>query len=237
MKLVICDDEPAFLRTMEAMLRRYGVQHDRAISVTRFTGPQALLSADLAECDALFLDIDMRGLNGIETARLLRKRYPSLILVFVTGWIEYAPSGYRVEAFRYLLKKDLQQELPRCLGEIEEKLAERRAKFPVTTAEGPTQLLLQRVVYFEGTNRRSVLAHLATDAPNVDCRGKLADFEEQLRDSGFLRIQRGFLVNMQYIQKITNYLAYLKTGETLKVSERRYSQVCKEFLLWKGRQL
>lgn len=237
MKIVICDNEPMFILNMESMLRRYEAQNNITFSITTFSSPQMLLRADLTECDALFLDIEMQTLNGIETAKILRKKYKTLILVFVTRWIEYAPSGYRVEAFRYLLKKDLARELPICLREITEKLESSNAKILVSTVDGPISIQTQNIVFIEGTNHRSVLVYMNKNATVVECYGKLLDFENKLSDSGFLRIQRSYLVNMHYIQKITNYIAFLNTGVSLKVSERNYSQVCKEFLLWRGRQL
>lgn len=54
-----------------------------------------------------FLDISMEDINGIDMARHLRKTNPQICIVFVTGYMDYALEGYKVGAFRYLLKDTL----------------------------------------------------------------------------------------------------------------------------------
>ena len=83
---------------------------------------QSTLGADLSAADTLFLDIDMPGIDGITAGRELRGRYPDLIIVYVTGYVQYARDGYSVAAFRYLLKDSLDEELPDCLRDIQQKL-------------------------------------------------------------------------------------------------------------------
>lgn len=107
MNIVICDDDMDFATTLESQIRSYAAYNDFEVNIQTFYSAKTLLSADLFNCDALFLDIDMPEITGLEAAQLLRADHPDLILIFITGWIEYAPAGYRVNAFRYLLKKDL----------------------------------------------------------------------------------------------------------------------------------
>ena len=91
----------------------------------------------------------------------------------------------------------------------------------------------------EGTARRHILLHLTSGGrqTRLECIGLLSELEGQLAGAGFLRIQRSYLVNMAHIEKITTYYAYLSTGEALKVSVQNYREVCRQFLLWKGRHL
>ena len=116
MNIVICDDERYFVDLLELRLKKYAAGKDIGLNLQKCYSAQSLLSLDLMGCDAVFLDIDMPGTNGMEAAQALRKRYPKLILVFVTGWIQYAPAGYRVNAFRYLLKERLDDELLSAKG-------------------------------------------------------------------------------------------------------------------------
>lgn len=63
----------------------------------------------------------------------------------------------------------------------------------------------------------------------LECFGKLEDYDELLSESGFVRLQKSFLANMQYIDRIASYNAYLQTGITIKVSEKNYKDTCKSF--------
>ena len=104
MKLMICDDNAAFARELRRRIEDICAYEDWPLDCLIFEKPQDVLNADLYGVKAAFLDIEMPGGNGIELAKQLRIKHPEMILVFVTAYIEYAPSGYKVDAFRYLLK-------------------------------------------------------------------------------------------------------------------------------------
>lgn len=237
MDVVICDDERYFAEELERKLQTYAAFKDIKLETKTFYTTKTLLSTDLSSCDALFLDIDMPEITGLEAAQIIRRSYPDLILVFITGWIEYAPAGYRVNAFRYLLKKRLSEELPVCLDDIREKLYENAAMITVQTRDRTLEIAIKNILYAEGTSHRSVFLHLVKERGAIECVGKLSDYESRLSDNGFLRLQKSYLANMEHIVKIRNYIATLRDGTELKVSERQYAQVKKQFLMWKGRVL
>lgn len=235
MQLALCDDNPVFLEELHRQLQRISAKCDLFCEYKLFYTPQSVLEADLSATNVVFLDIDMPTLNGIETAEILRKRYPDILIVFVTGFIQYAREGYHVEAFRYLMKDSLQEELPICLRDIQKKLYASQKSMLIQTLGYSTYVQLKEILYFEGTNRRHVIMHTKSGA--VECLGKLAEYEAKLADRGFLRIQRSYLVNMQHILWINNYQVYLSDEIILKASERNYSEVSKSYVEWKGRQL
>lgn len=237
MNIVICDDNADFTGLLTEYITHYAAKYDIICTIDVFFFPSKLLEADLSNCDLLFLDIDMPGINGIDTARWLRKKYPELILVFVTGWIEYAPDGYRVNAFRYLLKKNLPGDLWICLDEIQEKMLDNAECITLRNRERELEIPLKNILYFEGTRMKNVLVYIKHESTPVECYGKISEMDEQLQDKGFLRIQKSFLVNMAYIEKIRNYKAYLRNGTKLKVSERQYQAVNRQFLIWRGSKL
>lgn len=237
MNIVICDDNEKFVAELESKIRREAALKDVIFQVKTFNSSKELLASDLSDCDVLFLDIDMPNINGLEAARMIRMNYPDLILVFITGWIEYAPAGYRVNAFRYLLKKNLSEELPVCLDEVQAKMFENAAMVTIQTRERTLEIAIKNILYLEGTSHRSVYLHLAKEQKAIECVGKLADYEALLSGSGFLRLQKSYLANMEHIVKIRNYLAFMRDGTELKVSERQYAEIKKQFLMWKGRIL
>ena len=237
MNIVICDDSIGFTNVLKNYITYYAAKNDITNKVEIFYYPCKLLDADLSDCNVLFLDIDMPQINGIETARRLREKYPELILVFITGWIEYAPDGYRVNAFRYLLKKNLPEDLWVCLNEIQEKMFENTESITLRNSEHESMIPLKDIIYFEGTRQKYVLTYLRNKPEPIKCYGKISEMDEQLQGKGFLRIQKSFLVNMAYIEKIRNYKAYLRNGDELKVSERQYQAVNHQFLIWRGHML
>ena len=237
MKITICDDNRSFAASVEARIRDYAAIRGMEIRVRTVYSAEELLQMDHTGTDVLFLDVEMPGLNGIEAAKELRRTYSDLLIVFVTCWIEYAQAGYRVNAFRYYLKEQLLSEFDACMDELVEKIRERSETVLIYAGGRTSEIPISSILYFEGTQKRSVLLHRAGGEGTVECAGKLSDFEELLRGKGFLRLQKGFLVNMSHIVKISNYYACLSDGAALKVSERQYADIKKRFILWKGREL
>lgn len=236
MKIAICDDNISFAQGLHSKIIDYFAKIDKQCQCSIFSSPERLLASDLSVTDVIFLDVDMPERNGIDTARELRKAYPDIFIVFITGWIEYAPAGYCVNAFRYLLKQRLDGELFQCLDDIREKMACSRERIRLQGREYPFEIELDDITYFEGSSYRMVQLH-TTDGRTIECRGKLSDLEEDLKDKGFLRIQKSFIVNMRHILQIKSYKAVLKNGTTLKTTEQNYAQLCEQYLIWKGQQL
>lgn len=238
MNFVVCDDDSRFAKGFVLRVRDLCAEHNWECCCQCVDG-QALLQMDFSAIDTLFLDIEMPGINGLDIARQLRSKYENLILVFVTGFIEYAPSGYKVQAFRYLLKSKIDQELPECLQDIHQKFHADRESISFNTPEGEIFVRLSSIVYLEGTHKRCTLAHLyqMDESDCIKCTGTLSSYERQLDSKGFLKLQRSYFVNMRYIEKISNYKVFLKTKEILTMSRPRFNENRQKFLLWKAEHL
>ncbi len=65
-----------------------------------------------------FLDVDMPQVNGIALGGQLRHRNPDICLVYVSAYLAFALDGYKVNAYRYILKRDVAKQLPGCLEDI-----------------------------------------------------------------------------------------------------------------------
>ena len=153
----------------------------------------------------------------------------------MTAWIEYAPEGYSVNALRYILKGRVDLEIEPCMDAIVEKLYENTDTIHVRQQDRVVDIVVKDILYFEGTPKRAIIMHTnSSPSGGVECTGKLTEFEAQLSGKGFLRIHKSFLVNMAHINKIKNYKAVLDTGVELKVSEQKYSDICKQYVLWRG---
>ena len=109
MNLLICDDEPAVVEQVSALLRDHCEKSGISAHFYPFSDPGAI--KDLSSYDIAFLDIDMGDSSGIDLARTLRRENPGIVIVFLTNFIQYAPEGFEVQAFRYLLKRDMTEKL------------------------------------------------------------------------------------------------------------------------------
>ena len=105
LNIVICDDNKIFLDKLEKKINIF--LHDRKIKhqITRFYNTESILQSNISQVDVIFLDVNFDIMSGIDVAYILRKISQKFILIFISGYIEYAPTGYQVNALRYILKK------------------------------------------------------------------------------------------------------------------------------------
>ena len=98
-------------------------------------------------------------------------------------------------------------------------------------------LLLQDILFIEAMGH-TVIYHLSPkkryENQQYTCYSTLTETEQVLKERGFLRIHKSYLVNMAYIKKISNALVLLQNGVELPVGNKYYAESKKKYLLWKG---
>lgn len=119
MYVLICDDEPAFGRKVEQMTREYFAARGLPLeTVLWHPGRGGAGKARARAVPAALLDVDLETTNGIALGRQLKQANPDVVLVYISAYLEFAPEGYTVHAFRYLLKRDIERTLPLCLEAV-----------------------------------------------------------------------------------------------------------------------
>lgn len=220
-RIAICDDEPIFIDRIRNILLD--------CEIHAFTDSRKLLQAvekDM-EYDVIFLDIAMPGLDGIGLAKEIRENDSDVIIVFVTGRIEFMQTGYEVRAFRYLLKDQLERGLPVIWSDIERELADRRDQYFIFEFNRQTyRYACKEILYFESSLRR-VLLHAKSGIATL--YGNLDEIEKA--HPAFVRIHKSYLVNPRHIRALSAENVMTTDGEILPVS-RRYRQTL-ERMGWK----
>ena len=218
-KIAICDDESAHIEKIRTILSDYETDN--------YLSPTALLDAVSAgvRYDVLFLDILMPRIDGISLARELRELDEDMLIVFITSKIEYMQTGYEVRAFRYLLKDQIEEGLPKIWNDIIKELLDRQdAYFSYEFERKVYRLPIRDILYFESNLRRIVVHTKASE--NAVLYGKLDDLS--VKYSSFIRVHKSYLINRRYIRMITAGTVVLSNGEVLPVS-RKYAALLEEF--------
>ena len=201
--------------------------------MTAIGQPSDLFPEQLASCDMAFLDIDFEHgtCNGIDLARELRQVNSRALIFFVTNYIDYAPAGYEVQAFRYILKRDVTDVLERYILQAMEQLADGQEVLRLQGKDEMIDIPLEQITFLEVMDH-SVSIHAGTQKHELSAA--LFRLEDRLEAHGFLRIHKSYLVNMRHIRKYRSRECVLDDGTVLAVSERNYAQQKQKYLLWKG---
>ena len=238
--ILICDDDRAFTLRLKASVESILAEKHTAARISVFSSAEEIGGETMASCDAAFLDIDFAGkeLNGLDIARRIRASRNDAVIVFVTNYVEYAPEGYEVRAFRYLLKEELPHKLEDCLSQVLLQLRTEKSDLKISVEGETISLPLRDLLYLESMGH-SLSFHVCCKGYEPDrtysCYGAIGKMEEELSGRGFLRIQKSYLVNMAHIKKLSSVQVLLSNGVSLPVSSRGYADCKRQYLLWKGR--
>ena len=235
MYVLICDDERAFGMRVEQQTQAHFRQRCVPIQTTLCTsGEEALARPDLAQYQLALLDVDLKTMTGIALGRQLKQQNPDIVLVYISAYLEFAPEGYTVHAFRYLLKRDIERQLPSCLDAM---LAEYSSAVRILTIhQGRTEreVPLEQIYYLESDLRKVNIYGAVPHRVLYSYYAKLPELADTLVKAGFLRVGRSYLVNMPYIRQISGYKVELKNGVELSASRTGYAEIRSTFLEWKG---
>lgn len=238
-KIILCDDNQIFLENLRREIRTILMQYGQDAAIYTFGSLEDICPDLIQQANIFFLDIDFEGrqYTGIDIAKKIRAENEGAVIIFLTSYIQYAPEGYEVQAFRYLLKSDISPKLERCLRQALDKLSVDNDTMMVTVSGETVVLPLVDILFLE-SQAHNVLIYVqgSREAKPKQYRlySTLASMEQQLGERGFLRIQKRFLVNMRRLVKYQCTEATLDTGLSLKVSQKIYNEQKKKYLLWKG---
>lgn len=227
LSIAVCDDEMLdcckIAKDIKNILEEMGIPH----IIRQFYNGKELLQA-VENFDIIFLDILMYGMNGMQTAQLLREKGFENILVFVSSSREYVLDAYDVEAFYYLMKPVDRNKLKNILNRSVMKLEKDSEEFIIINKERYNRkLLLKDIFYFE-IRGRVVFVH--TEGGVFNYYEQISSLEQDLREKGFFRCHKSFLVNLKHVDTYNREELLLDNGEQIVIAKRRYEDFCKDML-------
>lgn len=232
MKILVCDDESSVVQQISAIIDAYCASNGSKALILKATDPSKVDLAD--EFDVAFLDVDMPQMSGIDLAQKIHARWPNSILVFVTNYVQYAPDGYEVGAFRYLMKNKIPEKLPLYLELAIKERIKRVRTITIQINGEHIPVPVSNILYME-SNARVVTMHLIDDLrTRYQFYGNLSDLEQKFEILGFLRVHKSYLVNMAYIELFQCKKLTLTGAVEIPSSERKYSELKQQYLKWEA---
>ena len=227
--IAIVEDEDGAAQVLTDYIHQYAAQSGQEFRVSRFHNGEAFLQQYQCVYAVVFMDIQMPQRDGMETAVALRQRDRNVSLVFITNLVQYALKGYEVDAVSFLVKPvsyyDFVLKFRKaldiyCMNEVR--------SFTVNTPGGLCRISTDKLMYVEIMNHR-LFYHMVDDV--IERTGVLSGVEEELREFGFLRCNKCYLVNPKFIVKVKG--CAVQVGDhTLKISRPRRSAFLAELANW-----
>ncbi len=217
-RIAVVEDEPGYSRLLNQFITDYECESGEAFYVANFYDGLDLIENYTSSFDIIFMDIEMKHLDGMSAARQIRQQDRNVIIVFITNLAKFAIQGYQVEAMNYILKPihyfAFSQELKKAI----EKVRERSAFFlHIAYQRNMIRLDVSRISYVESIGH-SVTYHV--EDGDFTNRDSLKNVEEKLQGHHFSRCNNCYLVNLAYVEKVDKNIVTV-SGKELQISRPR----------------
>lgn len=225
-KIVICEDE----KEQQELLKLYMDKIFEGLSIKYsleiFNSGEELLKRYSKDTQLLLLDIQMGTINGMDTARKIREIDEDVEIIFITALIEYVLEGYEVRAYRYLIKPikydDLRNNLLNCIKEIKIK-----NKYIIVKEQGNRiKLDINEITYVE-VQKETITIHTLSKIYKIN--ETMNNIEKEINCTRFFRCHKSFLVNLEHIKSIKQYIAVLENNEEVPISRYRFKETKDKF--------
>lgn len=218
-KIAFCDNEKEQLSLFKNFCLQYNKEHnDLLINATFYDNGFDLMESNFSSFDAIFLDIDMPMMNGMEVAEKIRDNNEEINLIFITMIANYAIKGYKVKALDYILKPVPYFEFSLIIDKLLlKKSKEKEQYFLIQAKNNMKKINYNDIFYFEMFNH-DVYIH---GKDEFSFRGTLKEIELRINKEQFVRCNNSFIINLQYVDEIKGDFVYLKSGEKIEITKSR----------------
>lgn len=228
LKIGLCDDELLVLKQLERLIRECFADSENECELFLFESGKEILKT-VKELDAVFLDIEMPDMDGIETGRLIQRMNPKCRIIIATGKIERFKEAFKFQAYRFVTKPFEKEEIKEALDAIIEN----------GIMEKTIELYHDRISYMINEQQiRYIEAYDGSAEVVVEkCRfafrkdTSLDELQKILNAKTFFRVHKKYLVNMRWILGYKEQSGIIKMqNKEFKIARRRKAEFEKAFL-------
>jgi DNA-binding LytR/AlgR family response regulator len=215
-RLAIVEDDEYVAGTIKSYATRYAEENGRSFDITLYRDGDQIVHDYKPSYDIILMDIQMAFMDGMTAAEHIREKDLDVIIMFITNMGEYAIRGYGVNAFDFMVKPvsylSLARKLDRAVGKIARK---EKNSIIVHAGDGVHKLDVEDIFYVESQGHRLIF-HTQAGSLNIKYI-TMQNTEEKLAGLPFFRCNKGYLVNLEYVEAVVDGCAVVH-GDRLIIS-------------------
>lgn len=231
--IAIVEDEKEFSDQLVSYLKQYGEENKIEIKVSVFGDGESVLKDYSSDYDAIFLDIQMPGIDGMQTAEAIREKDEDVVLMFITNMAQYAISGYSVGALDFVMKPinyyTFALKVGRVLKRVQKKVREQNSVV-ISLPNGMKKLDAKQIYFVEIQNR---MLHYHTDEGEFIVKGTMQSVEQELESFSFAKCNHWYMVNLMHVKEVKKNIAVVGEFE-LEISRRNKNTFLKALTEYLG---
>lgn len=225
MKIVIVDDDIFYRNKISQTIHKaFSLQKQKVFVEILSSGVQLLVSLEKHVLyDVYLLDVDMPDINGLELAGKIRQQDQTGYIIFITNYEKYALQGYKYHAYQYILKDHYKHELVRVLEQIYQELEAQESCYYVIQANNKYEKFPFKKIQYLVKEGKYIIFYC--NAVEYKERATMEQVYERLPHDEFIYIDRGQIVNMNYVNRICQQEIELNPDKILHVSRSMMPEV------------
>ena len=231
LNIIVCDDELAFANVLKEKIEKICKGEKINIKVET-SGSSLLKNKDLDKLDAVFLDIEMPGMDGIRIADEIRKFNQYVHIVFVSNREELVYQSLVYRPFRFIRKSKMNIELDEALKALVKDIHEGNRYIVIGNSSKSYKVHIADIIYIE-SSKHDITIH--TEEEIICVRDTMTRLEDVLEKYYFIRIHSGYLVNPKYIYSIGTKDVILDNKVELPISRHKIADTKKRFFEYSRR--
>lgn len=229
--IAIVEDEPQYSERLKKYIADFEKEHSEHFKLTMFSDGVQIVENYNSSFDIIFMDIQMKYMDGMKAAKEIRAQDSNVIIIFITNLAQYALQGYEVEAMNYVLKPityfAFSQELQKAVKRVRTKST---AYLRILQEGSLIRLDMSQITYVE-IEDHEIVYH--TSEENYTTRDSLKSVEGKLAGRNFSRCNNCYLVNLAYVERIEKDTAIV-AGQKLRISRPRKKKFMEDLAAYIG---
>ena len=217
-RIAIVEDEEASVRQLREYLTIYQRESGNELRVSVFADGEEIVRHYQPNYDIILMDVQMRSMDGMTAAEVIRRQDPEVVILFITNMAQYAIRGYAVDALDYLLKPVSYFAFSQRLDRAIERMRKRTARYITLAVRGGSRKLDVSDIRYIESQGHNLTVHLREESLSVS--GTMRELEDALAPHGFFRCNKGYLINLAHVDAVREGSAIVD-GEPLLISRGR----------------
>ena len=201
-RIAVCDDESEVIEKINDSVTRFLTDNKHSFTIEKYYSGESLVESK-KKYDLIFLDIEMKELNGIETAQVIRSKDLDVKIVYITSYTDYWRRAYKVHAFDFISKPFSDEDIHNVLKDfLRIYNAENEKTVELKTADGAAVLKTKDILYFyiKDKEKRKVIVN--TSHGEYVSTESLKEIYERLDSEEFYKAHKSCIVNLRYVQSM-----------------------------------
>ena len=224
MRIAVCDDDKVFLDEIKNAVFAHLNMRGLTPVIDEYTCGEDLLNS-AENYDIIFLDYRLEGINGLETARILRRNNINCVIIFLTSFPHFVYESFEVGTYRFFKKPLDKEKLNKALDNYIESF---ESDYPLLLKVGRETVRIQSrtIVFLEADNKKCYI-NLVNE--RVHCAKTMTSLSELLPQTIFHKINKAFIVNFDHISSYDKEFVYFENGMRAPISRKYFSSFKEAF--------